>query len=201
MTRPVDVESRSALLERVAAYVLKHGLAELSLRPLALAVGSSPRMLLYHFGSKEGMVTAVLRAIRERQLALFDHLRRGEVTTPAAICKAAWSYMSDPKVGPMLKLFFETYALALRKPDAFPGFLESAVEDWLRFLADPICTGGASPQRARAIATVILAMYRGFMLDYAATGDAERIGRAIDLWSDSLATVKFDEDTNHAQPA
>lgn len=201
MTRPVDIASREALLKRVAGYVLEHGLAELSLRPLALAVKSSPRMLLYHFGSKEGMVTAVLRAIRERQLALFDQLRRSEITTPSAVCKAAWSYMSDPKVGPMLKLFFETYALALRNPDAFPGFLEGAVEDWLRFLADPICTGGASPRRARAIATIILATYRGFMLDYAATGDAQRIGQAIDLWSDSLDTIKSDEDTVHAQQA
>jgi AcrR family transcriptional regulator len=201
MTRPVDLESRAALLERVAAYVLEQGLSDLSLRPLALAVDSSPRMLLYHFGSKEGMVTAVLREIRGRQLALFDRLRRSEVTTPAAVCKAAWAYMSDPKVGPMLKLFFETYALALRKPDAFPGFLEGAVEDWLRFLGDPICTGGASPERARTIATIILATNRGFMLDYAATGDAQRIGRAIDLWTDSLNTIKYDEDATNAQQA
>jgi AcrR family transcriptional regulator len=201
MTRPVDLESRAALLERIAAYVLEHGLAELSLRPLALAVDSSPRMLLYHFGSKEGMVAAVLRAIREGQFAVFDQLRRSEVQTPAAICKAAWAYMSDPKIGPMLKLFFETYALALRKPDAFPGFFEGAVEDWLRFLADPICSTGASSQHARDIATIILATYRGFMLDYAATGDAKRIGRAIDLWSDSLEAIKYNEDVTNAQHA
>jgi AcrR family transcriptional regulator len=201
MTRPVDLENRAALLERITGYVVEHGLAELSLRPLAQAVDSSPRMLLYHFGSKEGMVAAVLRAIRERQFAIFDRLRRSDVQTPAAICKAAWAYMSDPTIGPMLKLFFETYALALRKPDAFPGFFEGAVEDWLRFLADPICTGGASPQRARDVATIILATYRGFMLDYAATGDSKRIGRAIDLWSASLDAIKYDEDDVHAQHA
>jgi AcrR family transcriptional regulator len=201
MTRPVDIESRAALLERVAAYVLEHGLSDLSLRPLAHAVESSPRMLLYHFGSKEGMVTAVLRAIRARQLAFFDRLRRSEITAPAAVCKAAWSYMSDPNVGPMIKLFFETYALALRTPASFPGFLEGAVEDWLRFLADPLCTGGVSPQRARAIATIILATYRGFMLDYAATGDTQRIGHAIDVWSAALDTVKFDKDSLDAQQA
>jgi AcrR family transcriptional regulator len=187
MTRPVDLENRAALLKRVAGYVLAHGLADLSLRPLAHAVDSSPRMLLYHFGSKEELVAAVLRAIREQQFTIFDRLRRSEMHTPAAICKAAWAYMTDPKIGPMLKLFFETYALALRKPEAFPGFFEGAVEDWLRFLADPICTGGASPEQARAHATITLAMFRGFMLDYAATGDHERIGRAIDLWSEIYA--------------
>lgn len=144
-------------------------------------------MLLYHFGSKEAMVTTVLRAIRARQLVVFDDLRRSELPSPAAVCKAAWSYMSQPNVGPMLKLFFETYALALRKPEAFPGFLDGAVEDWLTFLSDPICNGGASREQARTIATITLAMFRGFMLDYAATGDHERIGRAIDLWSENYA--------------
>jgi AcrR family transcriptional regulator len=201
MTRTVDLESRAALLERIAGYVLEHGLADLSLRPLAQAVDSSPRMLLYHFGSKEEMVAAVLRAIRERQFAIFDRLRRNDVQTPAAICKAAWAYMSDPKIAPMLKLFFETYALALRKPDAFPGFFEGAVEDWLRFLSDPICIRGASQQRARDFATIILATYRGFMLDYAATGDGKRIGRAIDLWSDSLDAINYNEDETHAERA
>ena len=187
MTRPVDVQSRAALLERVTGYVLEHGFADLSLRPLAVAVGSSPRMLLYHFGSKESMVTVVLRAIRERQRAVFEQLRGSQLPTPVAVCKAAWAYMTQPQVGPMLKLFFETYALALRKPEAFPGFLEGAVEDWLAFLSDPIGNSGGGREEARARATVTLAMFRGFMLDYAATGDHERIGRAIDLWSESCA--------------
>jgi len=187
MSRTVNLESRAELLDRVAAYVLERGFADLSLRPLAEAVESSPRMLLYHFGSKEGMVTAVLRSIRQRQLSVFDRLRRSELTTPAAVCKAAWAYMSQPNLEPMLKLFFETYALALRKPEAFPGFLEGAVEDWLTFLSDPFCAGGVDPRRARTMATITLAMFRGFMLDYAATGDRERIGRAIDLWSEGYA--------------
>jgi len=87
----------------------------------------------------------------------------------------------------MLKLFFETYALALRTPRAFPGFLQGAVEDWLAFLAEPLRKRGLSPDRARAVATLTLALFRGFMLDYAATGDRKRIGRAIDLWSESCA--------------
>ncbi|HUA07803.1 MAG TPA: TetR/AcrR family transcriptional regulator [Candidatus Acidoferrales bacterium] len=149
MTRPVDLESRAALLERVSAYVVEHGLAGLSLRPLAKAVGSSPRMLLYHFGSKEAIVTAVLRGIRERQLAMFDQLRRSELSTPAAICRAAWAYMRTPAILPMLRLFFETYALALREPQRFPGFLTGAVEDWLQFLSDPACKGRTATSARR----------------------------------------------------
>src|SRR5580704_3112699 len=121
MTRTVDLAHRADLLDRVSAYVIANGVAELSLRPLGLAVGLSPRTLLYHFGSKEAIVAAVLRHIREGQIAVFEQLRRGDISTPGAVCRAAWAYMGAPNVAPMLKLFFETYSLALRDPQRFPG--------------------------------------------------------------------------------
>ncbi len=199
MTRTVDLEHRKELLARVSDYVAQHGLADLSLRPLAEAVGSSPRTLLYHFGSKEAIVTAVLRAVRARQLAVFDRLRRTEVSTPGAICRAAWTYMSDPSIGPFLRLFFETYALALRDPTRFPGFLEGAVEEWLAFLAEPLLASGMPRERARVVATIVLAGYRGFMLDFLATGDAKRIGAALDAWVDALDALTHPKGLRRAQ--
>jgi AcrR family transcriptional regulator len=190
---------RARLLDRVSAYVLAHGVGELSLRPLAQAVGASPRTLLYHFGSKERIVIAVLQATRERQQAMLAQLS-GELTTPLAICRAAWAAMSDPDAGPTLRLFFETYALALRHPERVPGFLESAVEDWLGFLAAPLIAAGMPSARARAHATVVLGGYRGFMLDFIATGDAQRVGAALDLWSAALHAA-FAQENDHAQPA
>ncbi len=199
MTRTVDLERREELLERVRAYVAQHGLAGLSLRPLAEAIGSSPRTLLYHFGSKEAMVIAVLRSVRARQLAIFDRMRRSEITTPGAICRAAWAYMTDPSIGPVLRLFFETYALALRDPKRFPGFLEGAVEDWLAFLAEPLLASGMPRERARIVATIVLAGYRGFMLDFAATGDINRIGAALDAWVDALDALAHTKGLRRAQ--
>jgi AcrR family transcriptional regulator len=198
MTRTVDLVRRANLLDRVWAYVLERGFADLSLRPLSQAVGMSPRTLLYYFGAKEAIVTAVIGRIRERQLAMFDRLRQAELSTPTAVCKAAWAYMTAPEVQPMLRLFFEIYALALRDPNRFPGFLERAIEDWLDFLSDLICGESAERERCRVMATIVLAGYRGFLLDYAATGDAERVGRAVDAWSvvlEALVPEKERRDT------
>lgn len=186
MTRPVDLESRARLLERVGDYIAKNGLHDLSLRPLAEAVDSSPRMLLYHFGSKEELVATVLRINRERQLAMFDAMRTSPIFTPKAVCGAAWATISDPRFTPSMRLFFEAYSIALRDPRRFPGFLEGAVEDWLTFLSDPICAAGATRARARTVATVILAGFRGFMLDLAATGDLKRVNAAFEFWSDLI---------------
>lgn len=201
VTRTIDLEHRSDVLDRVSAYVLRRGLSRLSLRPLAKAVKLSPRTLLYHFGSKEAIVAAVIDRVRQRQQAMFERLRQSEVSTPGAICRAAWEYMTAPHVLPALRLFFEMYALALRTPKRFPGFLERAVEDWLEFLAAPMLARGAEPKRARTFATVVLAGYRGFMLDYVATGDRKRIGGAVDAWVDSLDALMPEEGNGRAQPA
>jgi AcrR family transcriptional regulator len=204
VTRTVDLVRRAEILDRVAAYVIEHGFTDLSLRPLARAVDLSPRTLLYHFGSKEEIVVAVLDRIRQRQLVVFERLRRTGLSTPGAICRAAWEYMTTPEVMPMLRLFFETYTTALREPARFPGFLERAIEDWLAFLADPLLRAGVSRKRSRTVATIVLAGYRGFMLDFAATGDRERIGRAVDAWVEALEAlmpVNTRKGRMHAQEA
>ncbi|MGZ8722334.1 MAG: TetR/AcrR family transcriptional regulator, partial [Aeromicrobium sp.] len=51
---------RDELAEQATDYVLEAGLIGLSLRPLAAAIGTSDRMLNYHFGSKDELVASVL---------------------------------------------------------------------------------------------------------------------------------------------
>jgi len=201
MTRTVDLAHRADLLDRITEYVVANGVAQLSLRPLGAALGLSPRTLLYHFGSKEAIVAAVFAHVRAGQIAVFEALKRNDISTPGAVCRAAWAYMSAPNVVPMLRLFFETYALALRNPERFAGFLENAVEDWLAFLSEPLLAQGVERERARTIATIVLAGYRGFMLDFVATQDRGRIGRALDAWVDALIALYPHGESPHAQQA
>ena len=179
MSRSADPSLRTDLLERIAGYVLGHGVADLSLRPMASAVGSSARMLLYHFGSKENIIASVLEHVRARQMRILESLRRGGATTPQAVCEAAFAYMLESDVFPAIRLFFETYALALRDPERFPGFFDGAVHGWLDFLAAPLVEDGADREDAMALATLTLAIYRGLMLDFAATTDRHRIHGAL----------------------
>src|ERR1700751_5526253 len=97
MTRTADAERRAALLEAIVDYAFANGLSELSLRPLAKAVGSSPRVLLYYFGSKGHLVEEILRGVRARQLAGFAQLREASFSSPIDVCRAVWEIMSDPQ--------------------------------------------------------------------------------------------------------
>lgn len=172
-------ELRGAIVQ----YLIQHGLADLSLRPLAKAIGSSPRVLLYYFGSKEKMVIEVLADIRQRQRASYDQV---PAATFAEACQIVWKQMSASDSEPLFRLFFEVYGIALRQPQLYADFLKATVDDWIRPIADPLCRNGYRRVEARAFATVVLAGLRGFMLDYCTTHDRKRLDRAVALWLRTL---------------
>jgi AcrR family transcriptional regulator len=189
MVRVADESRPAELLDAIVLYLVKSGVAELSLRPLAKAVGSSPRVLLYYFGSKEKLVVMALARLRERQRSTFRGMREAKNDQPSDACRAIWKQMSAPQSEVLFKFFFETYALALRNPRRYADFLGTAVEDWLDFVAAPWVRKGHAAEEARAFATIVIAGFRGFMLDYCATHDRARVNRAVDLWLDSLDTI------------
>lgn len=200
MTRTVNEQRPAELLDAIVGYLVKNGVADLSLRPLAKAVGSSPRVLLYYFGSKEELVVRALARLRERQRGTFSGLREAKYEQPSDACRAIWKQMSAPQSEKLFTFFFETYALALRHPRRFGDFLKNAVEDWLEFVAEPLVRRGQTRSEARAFATIVIAGFRGFMLDYCASRDRERVDRAVDLWLDSLDTISPKlEEVSHAR--
>ncbi|HEY4439509.1 MAG TPA: TetR/AcrR family transcriptional regulator [Candidatus Elarobacter sp.] len=188
MARTADDERRAELLERIVDYVMEHGLADLSLRPLADAVDSSPRVLLYYFGSKDELVAELLGVARARQLRAFSKLPRNAATYRETV-RAAWAVMSAPENTRLFRLFFEVYGLALQQPDRFPGFFARAIDDWIAYLEPSPRADGHTPADARAIATILLAGYRGFLLDFAATNDRRRLNRAVEIWIAALDAI------------
>jgi AcrR family transcriptional regulator len=178
MSRPVDEKRPEALREAIVEYLIAHGLADLSLRPLAKAVGSSPRVLLYYFGSKEGLIIQVLADVRQRQRASYGQAA-GNLTEA---CRFIWKRMRAPGSEPLFRLFFEAYGLALRYPKLYKSFLQATIDDWLELIAGSLHDGGHGQAQARARATVVLAGLRGFMLDYCTTHDRKRLDAAVDLW-------------------
>jgi AcrR family transcriptional regulator len=197
MTRIADQRRPEELLDAIVAYIAKKGVAQLSLRPLAKAVDSSPRVLLYYFGSKEKLVSKAIARLRERQRAGFGKMREASYSQPSDACRAIWKQMSSPESENSFKLSFETYAMALRYPKRFAEFLSSSVEDWLEFLAEPMVRRGISKADARAFATVVIAGFRGFMLDYCATHDRDRVDRAVEFWLKTLDSIPLQTENSH----
>lgn len=172
---PATSPRREELLERAYRYAIEHGVVDLSLRPLAAAVGSSPRVLLFLFGSKAGLIQALLARARADELELLERARAagaGERDL-AATAAELWSWLAAEEHRGLLKLWVEGYARSLIDPDDGPwiGFARGTVSDWLELLGELT----ADP----AERTLILAVLRGAMLDLLATGDVERVSAAV----------------------
>ena len=180
MPRSIDAGARGRVLGDVVDYVLVHGLAELSLRPLAVALDTSPRMLLYHFGSKEELVLAVIDETRRRHADLLEawYARSAEYDARTLLLRA-WQWLTAPRHDRLLRLLFETYGLALQDRKRHSAFLRAAVNDWISPFARTLERQGFTPERATALATLLVAVVRGLLLDVLATGDRARIDRAF----------------------
>jgi AcrR family transcriptional regulator len=169
------------LLERCYAYALEHGLADMSLRPLAAAAGTSPRVLLFLFGSKDGLVRALLRRARADELAALD-LSDSGATGLAEVVDRVWDWLSAREHRALLTLWAEAYARSLVEPSGpWADFARTTVEDWLDVLARAQPPRERRTVRGRAERTLALAVLRGAALDLLATGDVRRTTDAVRL--------------------
>ena len=186
MARPLDEANRAQLLDRILEDVLAHGISSLSLRPLAKRIGVSAAALLYNFTSKEDLTIAILKRAGDRQRALFETIRSQESTTPHDVCRQIWRAVSTPDSVRLFRLFFEVYGLALQDRERFPDFFVGAIERWIDFIGMAYERSGVKKRDARIKATVMLACFRGFLLDLCATEDFVRVNDAFKVWLRSL---------------
>jgi len=182
---PTTKEAPSAreqeLLERAYAYSLTHGLADLSLRPLATAIGSSPRVLLFLFGSKDGLIRALLARARSDELDLLSKLDQQYDEPPGltVVARELWTWLAAEERRPLMKFWVEAYGRSLVAPEGpWADYGRSTVEDWLELLKASQPDPGSPDAEARR--TAVLAMLRGALIDLLATEDLERTTAAVE---------------------
>jgi AcrR family transcriptional regulator len=184
---PSASSRKTELLELAYRYVLDHGLADTSLRPLAAAIGSSPRVLLYLFGTKEELVRALLARARVDELAALATLRSKPAGGLQAAVRTTWRWLADRRHRGLLTLWLEAYARSLVDPQgAWSRFAEQTIQDWLSVLAAAQSPEQRQSGRGRAERTLALAVLRGALLDLLATGDGRRTGAAVEGYAASL---------------
>jgi AcrR family transcriptional regulator len=163
---------KDRLLDACADYALAHGLPD-RLEPLATATGTSARMLIYHFGTRDALLRAVLGHARQRQLDTFGDLLRVRPDEPyTATLNRAWTSITGPDGQPYLRMFGQLRESA--EQQLWPNFRRTATTDWLGPLEDGLRSIGRPD-----LATLVLAVIRGLLMDLDATGDTTRTDRAF----------------------
>lgn len=166
--------SKAALLDRVIDYLAGAGVGDRSLRRIAAGAGTSHRMLIYHFGTRDALLVEVVRAVEERTRGVLASLRS---RTPREMAQEFWRRLSDPALAPYERLFFELYGAALAGQKSVAPVLDGIVSSWL---ADDSMFGGLPLAQAR----MSLMFSRGALLDLLATGDRDGVEAAVQAFID-----------------
>src|SRR3954451_3959880 len=144
MPRQADGERRIALLDALIEVFAAGGIGGRSLREVAESVGTSHRMLLHHFGSRDELLLAIVEEVERRQAATLADLP----DDPAGAVAAMWADVRRRELRPLERLFFECYARGAQGEEPFARMHPSAIDGWLD--AVDAETGGAAPGAGEA---------------------------------------------------
>jgi AcrR family transcriptional regulator len=175
-------DTRRQLLERAIEQVAQRGFSDLSLRSLAAALGTSHRMLIHHFGSREGLWVEIVRAVEQRQRETLQQILPDATEPLGDAMRKWWKHISDPSLWPNERLFFEVYAQALQRRPHATELLDGVVESWLEPIAELSVRRGIPRPLARAQARLGIAVTRGLLLDLLATGDVAAVDAAMEAF-------------------
>jgi AcrR family transcriptional regulator len=183
---PPPRSPKERIVERATDYLTERGLADISLRELAAAIGTSHRMLNYHFGSREGLFVEVARAAEHRQQQVLSELFDESDGTLPDLARQFWRHLRSPELAPLERLFFELYGQGLQGRAYAQPFLVGVVDSWIEPAIPALTAAGLSEGEARAEARLGLAVVRGLLLDLLATGDEAGVDEAFER---HLATI------------
>ena len=185
-------DSRRKLLDAAIDHIANRGISDLSLRELAAAIGTSHRMLIHHFGGREGLWVAVVREVEERQRALVGEVVPDESATFAEAMRAWWQHISDPSLWPNERLFFEIYGQALQGRPGTTELLDGIVDAWLEPAAAALEAYGIAD--GRPVARLGVAVTRGLLLDLLATGNRAAVDAAMGAYIALLDAARQQSD-------
>lgn len=183
-------DRRPELLAGAVEYILENGVGELTLRPLAKALGVTHPTLLRHFGSKEELVAEVITAIRLNLLANLQASVGDVVAAPPGLAmRTVWRQLCEPTERRQFALLFELVAIQSREPTRFGSLADVLITDFLWPTEASLHSRGLPEAEARDLATGFLAMVRGLQLDLAVSGDRARVDAAMDRYIDLVTQV------------
>jgi AcrR family transcriptional regulator len=182
---------KEILTHELVGYLLEHGLSDLSLRPLAEALGTSARLLIYHFESKEGLLTEVLDSMQTRLRQSFGSMVERRAGRSERPLKLFWDWAITDENQPYFKLLYELQILAVQNPAAYGQYLQRNASNWSELIA----TALPESERTPPMVTLLGAVFDGLFLELMSTGDKKRTTQAVQQF------IRLVDEARAARPA
>jgi AcrR family transcriptional regulator len=140
----------------MADHVLVHGLSVATLRPLAAAAGTSDRMLIYHYGSKDALMARLLDILADRLTALLEAAPTPAFETTEDLMVMMAAMLTNPQIAPYRAVWLELVATAARGNPAAEAAAGQILAHFAAWLAQRMPTGteNPAPTAARVLATI-----------------------------------------------
>jgi AcrR family transcriptional regulator len=167
---------KALLLENLIGYLVKRGVADVSLRPMAAAVGTSARLLIFHFGSKERLLLEVLDEMQARLQRSLGTLLDEPNPARFAPLRLFWDWALKDANFAQLRVLYQLHILAAQDHKNYGRYLKRNSRDWLESVQAVL----KPSQRSPALATLIVAVFDGLFIEVMSTGDRRRASIAID---------------------
>lgn len=198
MATPITILTRRAeLLDKIVDSLLADGISDLSLRPLAKAVGTSARLLIYHFGSKERLLADALEQVRQRiDSSLRSLAAKEDPRSLGEFLLMFWRWAMHRPNQRYFRLLYEVDGLAMQNRARFPEeFWGAGFARWRRAFETEF--GLPSDKANAATSTFLLAALNGLLHDYLATGDRKRTTDALHFLISRISS----QPASHAAPS
>jgi AcrR family transcriptional regulator len=182
-----ETRRRDQVAQGATDYVLEHGLVGLSLRPLAARLGTSDRMLLYHFDSKDDLVATVLRVSNDRSVAEIRSLPPASDVGTAVL--ALWQAVTSPRLDRCQRLYVEAAALGLFGREPYVSVVREANALWVAAVGDYLVASGMPADRAARAVVLLDAALMGFQLDLPLDAGDPAQEQAVHDLADAIAAI------------
>jgi AcrR family transcriptional regulator len=176
MGRDPDPTIKVALLEKILEYLLKNGIQDLSLRPLAKALGTNARMLIYHFGSKEQLIIEALGLAQHKQIAALTHSPKPRNSSKAELL-FLWQWFSSENFLPFGKLLFEVEVQVINGNTHYASFATSILKGWVSFIQSRFTKCDITT------ANLIVNTLSGLLLDKLISNDSKRVNASFEAFA------------------
>jgi AcrR family transcriptional regulator len=189
--------ARERILEAAIEVLKADGYAGLTIAKVAAKAGESKPLVVYHYGSKQGLVEACGRAVAElitaETLAAVEGARTVEAIIRGVVAGVDRLLQRDERLA---RLYFDLAAVSVVEAEVRRTITEVS-EGWQRVLVQLLENAEDGPPRAqaRSLALMINACHQGLILERIERGPTAEWKRARELFIQSALAA-----TSHTRP-
>jgi AcrR family transcriptional regulator len=142
---------------------------------MASQLGTSPRILMFHFKSKERLLQDVMEELQRRLQSSFAGMSTSKRKKASSI-KRFWTWATEKRNLPSLRLLYEAQIIAAQNPDVYGPYLQKVSRHWQDLVFQTL----SESLRSEDLATLCIAVFDGLLLEMIMTGERARLMGALD---------------------